>query len=59
MAGLEHAPQCVASVMRPPNCQPEIHPGSFAGVDRGLVRYFTRLHTDSALVPVEVAGFVL
>jgi hypothetical protein len=32
---------------------------SFAGVDRGLVRYFTRLHTDSALVPVEVAGFVL
>ena len=34
-------------------------PGSFAGVDRGLVRYFTRLHTDSALVPVEVAGFVL
>ena len=34
-------------------------PGSFAGVDRGLVRYFMRLHTDSALVPVEVAGFVL
>ena len=24
-----------------------------------LIRYFTRLHTDSALVPVEVAGFVL
>ena len=22
-------------------------------MDRGLVRYFTRLHTDSALVPVE------
>ena len=26
---------------------------------RSLVRYFTRLHTNSALVPVEVAGFVL
>ena len=24
-----------------------------------LIRYFTRLHTESALVPVEVAGFVL
>jgi hypothetical protein len=24
-----------------------------------LICYFTRLHTDSALVPVEVAGFVL
>jgi hypothetical protein len=40
-------------------CDWACHPGSFAGVDRGLVRYFTRLHTDSALVPVEVAGFVL
>jgi hypothetical protein len=28
-------------------------------VDRSEVHYFTRLHTDSALVPVEVAGFEL
>src|SRR5262245_11659007 len=43
------------------NCmmQAKIHPGSFAGMDRGVIHYFTRLHTDSALVPVEVAGFVL
>src|SRR5262249_22636165 len=37
------------------NCmmQAKIHPGSFAGMDRGVIHYFTRLHTDSALVPVE------